>query len=147
MGKVKGFKEYKRIDEKYIPVRKRLKNYKEFTIAPKESELNLQAARCMDCGVPFCHSGCPLGNLIPDFNDLVYNNNWKEYALGIPSISILTPVKLESQKAPELPENVKKHVQSINISAYKSIINNLQVFLMTTKYVPEINELVWLCGL
>lgn len=78
MGKVKGFKEYKRIDEKYIPVRKRLKNYKEFTIAPKETELNLQAARCMDCGVPFCHSGCPLGNLIPDFNDLVYNNNWKE---------------------------------------------------------------------
>ena len=78
MGKVKGFKEYKRIDEKYIPVRKRIKNYKEFTIAPKESELNLQAARCMDCGVPFCHSGCPLGNLIPDFNDLVYNNNWKE---------------------------------------------------------------------
>ena len=78
MGKVKGFKEYKRIDEKYIPVRKRLKNYKEFTIPPKEAELNSQAARCMDCGVPFCHSGCPLGNLIPDFNDLVYNNNWKE---------------------------------------------------------------------
>ena len=78
MGKVKGFKEYKRIDEKYIPVRKRLKNYKEFTITPKKSELNSQAARCMDCGVPFCHSGCPLGNLIPDFNDLVYNNKWKE---------------------------------------------------------------------
>jgi glutamate synthase (NADPH/NADH) small chain len=78
MGKVKGFKEYKRIDEKYIPVRKRLKNYKEFTIDPKESVLNSQAARCMDCGVPFCHSGCPLGNLIPDFNDLVYNKKWKE---------------------------------------------------------------------
>jgi glutamate synthase (NADPH/NADH) small chain len=82
MGKTKGFKEYKRIDEKYIPVRRRLKNYKEFTIDPKESELNSQAARCMDCGVPFCHSGCPLGNLIPDFNDLVYNNKWKE-ALNI----------------------------------------------------------------
>lgn len=82
MGKIKGFKEYKRIDEKYIPVRRRLKNYKEFTIDPKESELNSQAARCMDCGVPFCHSGCPLGNLIPDFNDLVYNNKWKE-ALNI----------------------------------------------------------------
>src|SRR6056300_644803 len=82
MGKTKGFKEYKRIDEKYIPVRRRLKNYKEFTIDPKESELNSQAARCMDCGVPFCHSGCPLGNLIPDFNDLVYDNKWKE-ALNI----------------------------------------------------------------
>ncbi len=78
MGKVKGFKEYDRIDEKYIPVRKRLKNYKEFTISPKNKELKSQAARCMDCGVPFCHSGCPLGNLIPDFNDLVYNNKWKE---------------------------------------------------------------------
>ncbi len=78
MGKIKGFKEYKRIDEKYISVRKRIKNYKEFTINPKKSELNSQAARCMDCGVPFCHSGCPLGNLIPDFNDLVYNNKWKE---------------------------------------------------------------------
>ena len=78
MGKVKGFKEYDRIDEKYVPVRKRLKNYKEFTISPKKKELESQAARCMDCGVPFCHSGCPLGNLIPDFNDLVYNNKWKE---------------------------------------------------------------------
>ena len=78
MGKVKGFKDYDRIDEKYIPVRKRLKNYKEFTISPKNKELKYQAARCMDCGVPFCHSGCPLGNLIPDFNDLVYNNKWKE---------------------------------------------------------------------
>ena len=78
MGKVKGFKEYDRIDEKYIPVRKRLKSYKEFTISPKNKELKSQAARCMDCGVPFCHSGCPLGNLIPDFNDLVYNNKWKE---------------------------------------------------------------------
>ena len=78
MGKVKGFKDYDRIDEKYIPVRKRLKNYKEFTISPKNKELKSQAARCMDCGVPFCHSGCPLGNLIPDFNDLVYNNKWKE---------------------------------------------------------------------
>ena len=78
MGKVKGFKEYKRIDEKYIPVRKRLKNYKEFTIDPKESVLNSQAARCMDCGVPFCHSGCPLGNLIPDFNDLIHKGEWKQ---------------------------------------------------------------------
>ena len=82
MGKVKGFKDYDRIDEKYIPVRKRLKNYKEFTISPKNKELKSQAARCMDCGVPFCHSGCPLGNLIPDFNDAVYKNDWKK-ALNI----------------------------------------------------------------
>ena len=78
MGKVKGFKEFNRIDEKYLPVRSRLKNYNEFTIEVKKSELESQSARCMDCGVPFCHSGCPLGNLIPDFNDLVYNKKWKD---------------------------------------------------------------------
>lgn len=78
MGKIKGFKEFDRREEKYISVNKRLKNYNEFTITPNEKELNNQASRCMDCGVPFCHSGCPLGNLIPDFNDLVYKNKWKE---------------------------------------------------------------------
>ena len=78
MGKVKGFKEFDRIDEKYLPIRDRLKNYNEFTIEVKKSELESQSARCMDCGVPFCHSGCPLGNLIPDFNDLVYNKKWKD---------------------------------------------------------------------
>ena len=78
MGKVKGFKEFDRIDEKYLPIRDRLKNYNEFTVEVKKSELESQSARCMDCGVPFCHSGCPLGNLIPDFNDLVYNKKWKD---------------------------------------------------------------------
>mgnify|MGYP001173664794 FL=1 len=82
MGKVRGFLEYERADEAYIPVTKRLKNYDEFTIQPKDSELEEQGGRCMDCGVPFCHSGCPLGNLIPDFNDAVYNKEW-EYALEI----------------------------------------------------------------
>ncbi len=78
MGKLKGFIEYNRIEEKHIPVIKRLKNYEEFTIKPSESKLIKQGGRCMDCGVPFCHSGCPLGNLIPDFNDAVYNNEWKK---------------------------------------------------------------------
>ena len=78
MGKVKGFKEFDRIDEKYLPIRSRLKNYNEFTVKVRKSELESQSARCMDCGVPFCHSGCPLGNLIPDFNDLVYNKKWKD---------------------------------------------------------------------
>jgi glutamate synthase (NADPH/NADH) small chain len=78
MGKLNGFTEYSRLNEKLFPVNNRIKNYKEFTIAPKTSELKKQAARCMDCGIPFCHSGCPLGNLIPDFNDLVFNNKWKE---------------------------------------------------------------------
>lgn len=72
--------EYTRIDESYDAVENRLKNYKEFTIPLKEDDLKNQGARCMDCGIPFCHSGCPLGNLIPDFNDNVYKGNWEKAA-------------------------------------------------------------------
>ena len=82
MGKLKGFIEFERSEEGLIPVRKRIKNYNEFTIKPSEDKLKKQSGRCMDCGVPFCHSGCPLGNLIPDFNDAVYHNEW-EKALSI----------------------------------------------------------------
>ncbi|MGJ8591947.1 MAG: glutamate synthase subunit beta [Aquaticitalea sp.] len=80
MGKITGFLEYERVDEPYIKVEKRLQNYKEFTIPLEETKLKDQGARCMDCGIPFCHSGCPLGNLIPDFNDKVYKGRWKEAA-------------------------------------------------------------------
>jgi glutamate synthase (NADPH/NADH) small chain len=78
MGKITGFLEYTREVETYQPVKKRVKNYKEFTIPMEENALKNQGARCMDCGIPFCHSGCPLGNLIPDFNDMVYKGKWKE---------------------------------------------------------------------
>lgn len=80
MGKTTGFLEYKRQDESYIEPKKRIENYKEFTVPLKEEKLKDQGARCMDCGIPFCHSGCPLGNLIPDFNDKVYKGKWKEAA-------------------------------------------------------------------
>jgi glutamate synthase (NADPH/NADH) small chain len=80
MGKITGFLEYKRQNESYIAPEKRIKDYKEFTIPLEEDKLKNQAARCMDCGIPFCHSGCPLGNLIPDFNDKVYKGKWKEAA-------------------------------------------------------------------
>lgn len=78
MGKTTGFMEFDRKDEAYSPVKERIKNYKEFTIPLKEKELKNQGARCMDCGIPFCHSGCPLGNLIPDFNDAVYRGKWEK---------------------------------------------------------------------
>ena len=76
MGKITGFLEYKREVESYISPKERIQNYKEFTIPMEESDLKKQGARCMDCGIPFCHSGCPLGNLIPDFNDKVYKGKW-----------------------------------------------------------------------
>jgi len=80
MGKITGFLEFKRENESYIAPEKRIENYKKFTITLPENHLKDQGARCMDCGIPFCHSGCPLGNLIPDFNDKVYKGKWKEAA-------------------------------------------------------------------
>ena len=78
MGKVTGFMEYQRVEEGYKPVPDRLKNYKEFVIGLDDQAANVQAARCMDCGTPFCNNGCPVNNIIPDFNDLVYQGDWKE---------------------------------------------------------------------
>jgi len=80
MGKITGFLEFDRKVENYAPVDERIQNYKEFTLPMKEKELKNQGARCMDCGIPFCHSGCPLGNLIPDFNDAVYRGKWEKAA-------------------------------------------------------------------
>ncbi|MDB2606938.1 glutamate synthase subunit beta [Zobellia sp.] len=80
MGKITGFLEFDRKVESYEPVKDRVKNYNEFTVPLKETELKDQGARCMDCGIPFCHSGCPLGNLIPDFNDAVYRAKWEKAA-------------------------------------------------------------------
>jgi len=77
MGKVTGFMEYERLEEGYAPVQERVKNYKEFVIGLKADEAKIQGARCMDCGTPFCNSGCPVNNIIPDFNDLVYRDDWK----------------------------------------------------------------------
>ncbi len=77
MGKVTGFLEYARLDEGYEPVPQRLKNYKEFVIGLNDEQARIQSARCMDCGTPFCNSGCPVNNIIPDFNDLVYRGDWK----------------------------------------------------------------------
>ena len=78
MGQADGFLKYDRNLPKTEAVKDRLKNYKEFYKPFTEKETNEQAARCMDCGVPFCHSGCPLGNVIPEFNDAVYRKEWKE---------------------------------------------------------------------
>ncbi len=78
MDKLKGFLEYERRQEDTIAVPERVQNYKEFGKELSNEELNEQGARCMDCGIPFCHSGCPLGNLIPDFNDAVYKNEWQK---------------------------------------------------------------------
>ncbi|MCX5758964.1 MAG: glutamate synthase subunit beta [Candidatus Hydrogenedentes bacterium] len=77
-AKEKGFMTFKREVPANVPVDERVKSFKEFTTSLPEDKIREQCYRCMNCGVPFCHSGCPLGNQIPDFNDAVKNNNWRE---------------------------------------------------------------------
>ncbi|MDE1920806.1 MAG: glutamate synthase subunit beta [Candidatus Omnitrophica bacterium] len=78
MGDIRGYIKYDRQDCKKDEIYRRIKNFKEFTHLPSDKELRKQGARCMDCGVPFCQSGCPVGNIIPDWNDLVYRDCWQE---------------------------------------------------------------------
>ena len=77
MGKVTGFLEYERVEEGYAPAAERVKNWREFVITLSSGQAQQQSARCMDCGTPFCISGCPVNNIIPDFNDLVYGDDWQ----------------------------------------------------------------------
>src|SRR3954447_53021 len=94
MGKITGFLEIERHDRKYAPVAERLKNYNEFVVPLSEKDTRDQAARCMNCGIPYCHGtgsvapgtpGCPVNNQIPDFNDLVYGGNWEEASRNLHS--------------------------------------------------------------
>ncbi len=85
MGKVTGFLEIERQDRKYTPAADRVRNYKEFVIPLSEESVKSQAARCMNCGIPYCHNGCPVNNQIPDWNDLVYLGDWEEASRNLHS--------------------------------------------------------------
>jgi glutamate synthase (NADPH) small chain len=85
MGKITGFLEIERQDRKYEPAADRLQNYNEFVIPLSEAATREQAARCMDCGIPYCHTGCPVNNQIPDWNDLVYRDDWQEASRNLHS--------------------------------------------------------------
>ncbi len=85
MGKVTGFLEIERTDRDYAPVEERVRHWREFVLPLPEQETRDQAARCMDCGIPYCHTGCPVNNQIPDWNDLVYKDNWEEAARNLHS--------------------------------------------------------------
>ena len=78
MGKVTGFIDFPRQTERNLPAEERVKNYKEFILHLSDEEAKVQGARCMDCGIPFCNNGCPVNNIIPDWNDLVFKQNWEE---------------------------------------------------------------------
>jgi glutamate synthase (NADPH) small chain len=85
MGKITGFLEYERNDRHYQPVAERIGHWREFVLPLPEEENRKQAARCMDCGIPYCHTGCPVNNQIPDWNDLVWRGNWREAARNLHS--------------------------------------------------------------
>ncbi|MBE8158813.1 MAG: NAD(P)-binding protein, partial [Betaproteobacteria bacterium] len=80
MGKDTGFLEIERARNEYAPVPERLRHYREFALHPDNAEISRQAARCMDCGIPFCQTGCPVHNIIPDWNDLTYRGDWRRAA-------------------------------------------------------------------
>jgi len=85
VGKVTGFLEFERTDRHYAPVEERVRHFHEFVVPLPQTELREQAARCMNCGIPYCHTGCPVNNQIPDWNDLVYLGDWKEAARNLHS--------------------------------------------------------------
>jgi len=85
MGKITGFLEIDRQDRTYEPAADRVRHFREFVIPASEAEMAKQAARCMDCGIPYCHQGCPVNNQIPDWNDLVYQSDWREAAHNLHS--------------------------------------------------------------
>ena len=78
MGKITGYLEYPRVHEEYAPVKERVLNFKEFIKTLPRDKAEIQAARCMSCGTPFCTNACPLHNVDPDFSDAIYNKKWKE---------------------------------------------------------------------
>ncbi len=89
MGKVTGFLEFQRLEEAHQEPEERKKHYREFILRLSEEEAKVQGARCMDCGTPFCMSGCPVNNIIPDFNDLVYKNDWRR---AIETLRCIPPI-------------------------------------------------------
>ena len=90
MGKLGGFLEIHRAGIPYRDAKERIHDYQEFVELRSDEEVAEQGARCMECGVPFCHNGCPLGNLIPDWNDLVYRQSWQRWMIGPTAITNLS---------------------------------------------------------
>src|ERR1700761_8766396 len=151
MGKVTGFQEFDRIMPEKVSPAERVKNYNEFESLYSHEELNHQSARCMDCGIPFCHSGCPLGNIIPEFNDAVYNKNWEEAYQVLASTNNfpeftgrICPAPCESacvlgiNKPPVAIEEIEKHI--IEIAYSKNLVKPVAPIIKTGKKVAVVGS-------
>jgi glutamate synthase (NADPH/NADH) small chain len=151
MGKVTGFLEYERTAPVKEDAKERLKHYNEFVQNFELEEVNREAARCMDCGVPFCQSGCPLGNVIPEFNDAVYKGDWQLASTILLSTNNfpeftgrICPAPCESacvlgiNRSPVSIEEIEKHI--IEIAFNKGYIKAEQPLIRTGKKVAVIGS-------
>ncbi|SKB58079.1 glutamate synthase (NADPH/NADH) small chain [Parapedobacter luteus] len=151
MGKPTGFKEFERTLPKKDTVSSRKKTYSEFVHAYSDDELNNQAARCMNCGIPFCHSGCPLGNVIPEFNDAVYDGKWEEAYRILASTNNfpeftgrICPAPCESacvlgiNRSPVAIEEIEKHI--IEIAFKREFVKARPTHLKTGKRVAIVGS-------
>jgi glutamate synthase (NADPH/NADH) small chain len=151
MGKPTGFKEFGRELPQKIAPQERVKNYKEFESLYTDEKLNEQSARCMNCGVPFCHSGCPLGNIIPEFNDAVYRKDWDEAYTILSSTNNfpeftgrICPAPCESacvlgiNKPPVAIEEIEKHI--IEIAYSKNLVKPTAPLVKTGKKVAVVGS-------
>ncbi|HEY8780420.1 MAG TPA: glutamate synthase subunit beta [Mucilaginibacter sp.] len=151
MGKVTGFKEFGRELPEKVPAVERVKNYNEFVHLYTDEKLNQQSARCMNCGIPFCHSGCPLGNIIPEFNDAVYRKNWEEAYNILSSTNNfpeftgrICPAPCESacvlgiNKPAVAIEEIEKHI--IEIAFQKNLVKPMAPLVKTGKKVAVVGS-------
>jgi glutamate synthase (NADPH/NADH) small chain len=151
MGKPTGFKEFTRVSPAKLDKTDRIQHYNEFVQPFSAEELNKQAARCMDCGVPFCHHGCPLGNIIPEFNDAVYKEDWKEAYEILSSTNNfpeftgrICPAPCESacvlgiNQPPVNIEEIEKHI--IEIAFEKGLVQPKVPVLRTGKKIAVIGS-------
>src|SRR3954454_7482008 len=151
MGKPTGFKEFGRELPKKRDPKTRIEDYKELYLEFSEEKITTQAARCMDCGVPFCHNGCPLGNIVPEFNDAVYQENWPEaYELlsstnNFPEFTgRICPAPCESAcvlgiNQPAITiEEIEKHV--IEIAFEKGLVKPRRIGYRTGKKVAVVGS-------
>jgi glutamate synthase (NADPH) small chain len=151
MGKATGFQEFGRELPEKVPAAERIKNYNEFVHLYPEEKLNQQSARCMNCGIPFCHSGCPLGNIIPEFNDAVYRKNWEEAYQILSSTNNfpeftgrICPAPCESacvlgiNKPAVAIEEIEKHI--IEIAYSKNLVKPVAPIIKTGKKVAVVGS-------
>ena len=151
MGKATGFQEFNRELPEKVPAAERVKNYNEFVHVYTDEKLNQQSARCMNCGIPFCHSGCPLGNIIPEFNDAVYRKNWEEAYNILSSTNNfpeftgrICPAPCESacvlgiNKPAVAIEEIEKHI--IEIAYSKNLVKPVAPLIKTGKKVAVVGS-------